>query len=177
MPFQVWWAYHGAVMNKPWKESFLAGDSQADCLGETPCFCYFITREAEGWGGGPWRLAQITLWRMLGAAEQTALKEPFFSTSEKVVHQLRPRSCSQKKKKSPRPFAADPLLLPACFSWLQTKRFMWLDWGWPPPLTSEDTCFPVGWGRVGVGRVEQGVEGVSVGRSIFIFSFSPLGVD
>lgn len=50
--------------------------------------------------------------------------------------------------------------------WLRTKRFMWLDsgagWERPPPLSSEDTCFPEGWGCVGAGRAEQRVEGVQL---------------
>lgn len=128
--FQVWKANR---WSRNEKQSFLHGelDRQAHYLGGNALFLLFYHKRSWDWGGGPWRLAQITLWRMLGAAEHTVLKEPFFSTPEKVVHQLRPCSCSQKKKttlllQTPCSF------LPASPGCRPSASCGWTGAGWPP---------------------------------------------
>lgn len=141
-------------------------------------FLFFITREGGGViggeGGARWPPIGSSYplddvcGELSSAAEHTALKEAFFQRKSSTSPDPTP---FQKNTTAPappsRPTAADPQLLPACFPWPQSKCFMWL-WlgqvgGGPPPLSSEDTCFPVGWGCVGVGGVEQRGGGVQWG--------------
>lgn len=104
------------------------------------------------------------------AAEHTALKEAFFQPQRKssTSSDLAPVQIPP----APTP-AAEPQLLPALLplAGLQVLHVAPLGQvgGGPLRLSSEDTCFPVGRGCVGVGRVEQNgwrgsVYGAGVGR-------------
>lgn len=147
----------GPVMNKSVKTpefSWGGGEvgSQAEYLGNA-LFLFFITREGErGERGARWLPigSSYPLDDVCGAlpsaAEHTALKEAFFQPKRKSSASSDPRSLP-KKHSSP-PSAADPQLLPARFPLaavqvLHVARLGQVGGG-PPPLSSEDTCFPVG---------------------------------
>lgn len=137
----------------------------------TPCFCFSLQeRERGGERGARWLPigSSYPLDDVCGAlpsaAEHTALKEAFFQPKRKSSTSSDPRSLP-KKHSSP-PSAADPQLLPARFPLaavqvLHVARLGQVGGG-PPPLSSEDTCFPEGCGCVGVGRVEQRGGGVQL---------------
>lgn len=134
--------------------------SQAEHSGERLVFSFFIIKESERERErGP--LAQVT--RRMMCAERCLVQLSTLHTQRALflTHQLGPRSLPDP------PPAADPQLLPACFPWPRSNCFMWLDRGrlevGPRPSASEDTCFPVGRGCVGIGRVEQWGGGVRVG--------------
>lgn len=110
-------------------------------------------------------LARVTLWMMcmehcLVQLSTLHSKRPFFNPRES--HPLA-RTPLPSNSPSPTP-AAEPQLLPALLplavvQLLHVARLGQVGGG-PLPLSSEDTCFPVGIGCVGVGRVEQRGGGV-----------------
>lgn len=129
-------------------------------------FLFFITREGErGEQGARWLPigSSYPLDDVYGAlpsaAEHTALKEVFFQLQRKSSTSSDPTPFQPPHPTpSPNP-AAEPQLLPALLplAAVQVLHVAQLGQvgGGPLPLSSEDTCFPVGCGCVGVGRVEH----------------------
>lgn len=96
-----------------------------------------------------------------GAAEHTALKEAFFQAQRKSS---RARTPLPSQKHSPAPPHCSPPAPSCALLPLATVQVLHVAvvgrLKVPPPLSSLDTCFPVGLGCVAVGRVEQGTGGV-----------------
>lgn len=138
--------------------------SEVVSIWETPCFCFSL-QEWEGRGTRGCKM--VAHWLKLPLDDvYGALSCSWAHCTQRTLFSNHPvaRTPLPTLKTPPSPFlAADPHLLPVlCFPWPLSKCFMWPRQveGGPPPLSSQDTCFPVGPGCVAVGRVEQSTGGV-----------------
>lgn len=173
----MWWAHRWCLrwiksVKTPFFFFFFwgGGGSKAKYSGNA-LFLFFITREEEGGSGvqDGCPLAQVTIWMMcmercLAQLSTLHSKNPFFKPRES--HPL--ARTPLPSKKTPKPLLpphccrppAPSCLLPLAELQVLHVAVTGAGWRWPPPLSSEDTCFPVGWGCVGVGRLEQRGGGV-----------------
>lgn len=137
----------------------------------TPCFCFSLQERERGRGGFARWLpigSSYPLDDVLpGAAEHTALKEPFFQRKGKSSTRSDPHSLPKHPPPPPPPpCAADPQLLPACFplAGLQVLHVAATGAGWrwaPPPLCPQKTLvFQWDEGVLVLAGWSRGVEGV-----------------
>lgn len=117
---------------------------------ETPCFCFSLQERERGGSrvqdGCP--LARVTLWMMcmehcLVQLSTLHSKRPFFNSRESRPLARTPLPSNPPSSPDP---AAEPQLLPALLplAAVQVLHVAQLGQVGGGPLSSEDTCFPVG---------------------------------
>lgn len=111
-------------------------------FGETPCFCFSLQeREREGGAG----CKMVALWlelpfwmmcmeRCLVQLSTLHSKRPFFNSRESHPQARTPLPSNHPTPPHPTPSPPptrlqNPSSFLPCFPWLQSKCFMWLDWG------------------------------------------------